>query len=397
MDELRERLSLNYVSKKLPCREGECKRITDYVKSNLASNASGTMYISGMPGTGKTACVLQTVNTLKRKQKFMLITTNGIQLGDAGNLFIELHNKLFTANRKSKARSPSLAICLAKLKAHFHNKNVGKKPIVLIIDELDALVTKKQRLLYNIFDWTTLDHARLTIITMANTLDLPERALASRVSSRFGLNRICFQPYTHDQIVPILSSRLEDCKDVFEKDVILLIARKVASVSGDLRRALEALRLASDICLEEMDEKQESQKSSRRSNVVVHVPKLKMNHAIQATNRINSSAKIVSIKSASVVESMLLKSVLAEYKRTGMEDMTSDRIFDHFKSFYALELPATENGGGGATFDLFVRSLYNLDEMRLLIVEKGCEHWRRRLRLNVNAEDLEFAMKKSFS
>jgi origin recognition complex subunit 1 len=46
---------------------------------------------------------------------------------------------------------------------------------VLLIDELDALVTKKQTLLYNLFDWPCHSHSRLLVIAIANTMDLPEK------------------------------------------------------------------------------------------------------------------------------------------------------------------------------------------------------------------------------
>jgi len=44
-----------------------------------------------------------------------------------------------------------------------------------LIDELDALLTKKQQLLYNIFDWPSRPNSNLIIISIANTMDLPER------------------------------------------------------------------------------------------------------------------------------------------------------------------------------------------------------------------------------
>jgi origin recognition complex subunit 1 len=46
---------------------------------------------------------------------------------------------------------------------------------VLLIDELDALVTKKQTLLYNLFDWPCHSHSKLLVIAIANTMDLPEK------------------------------------------------------------------------------------------------------------------------------------------------------------------------------------------------------------------------------
>ena len=55
---------------------------------------------------------------------------------------------------------------------------------MLVIDELDMLCNKSQDVVYDLFDWAATEEARLSIIAIANTLDLPERVLKQRVSSR---------------------------------------------------------------------------------------------------------------------------------------------------------------------------------------------------------------------
>ena len=55
-DEACSKLQLNSIPKELPCREKEIKRITHYLSSGLShKGSSSSLYISGMPGTGKTA------------------------------------------------------------------------------------------------------------------------------------------------------------------------------------------------------------------------------------------------------------------------------------------------------------------------------------------------------
>ena len=50
--------------------------------------------------------------------------------------------------------------------------------------QLDLLWTQKQDVMYNLFDWPTHKEARLVVLTIANTMDLPERIMMNRVSSR---------------------------------------------------------------------------------------------------------------------------------------------------------------------------------------------------------------------
>lgn len=60
---------------------------------------------------------------------------------------------------------------------------------VVLMDELDQLVTAKQDVVYNFFNWPTLVGSKLVVIAVANTMDLPERVMTGRVRSRLGAFR----------------------------------------------------------------------------------------------------------------------------------------------------------------------------------------------------------------
>lgn len=86
---------------------------------------------------------------------------------------------------------------------------------VLLLDELDLLCSKRQDLLYALFDWACRAGDKkkggrrpLIVLAIANTMDLPERVLHHRVASRLGLNRLAFAPYTHDQLAAIVNAKL---------------------------------------------------------------------------------------------------------------------------------------------------------------------------------------------
>lgn len=55
------------------------------------------------------------------------------------------------------------------------------------MDELDQLVTAKQDVVYNFFNWPTIANSKLVVIAVANTMDLPERVMTGRVRSRLGI------------------------------------------------------------------------------------------------------------------------------------------------------------------------------------------------------------------
>lgn len=79
-------------------------------------------------------------------------------------------------------------------------------------------------MVYNLLDWPTKVSAQLVVITIANTMDLPEKVLMGRVTSRLGLTRVSFQPYNHKQLQEIVLTRLKD-SDIFKNEAIQLIAR----------------------------------------------------------------------------------------------------------------------------------------------------------------------------
>ena len=74
-------------------------------------------------------------------------------------------------------------IAASKLQSYFSrgdsiDEDNEKRVVVVLVDEIDYLVTKPQDVLYNLFDWPmkSLHCARrLVVIGVSNTLNLPER------------------------------------------------------------------------------------------------------------------------------------------------------------------------------------------------------------------------------
>lgn len=93
------------------------------------------------------------------------------------------------------------------LEKKFEQKN--SESIVLLVDELDMLCTKKQDVLYNLFDWPYKKNSKWIVIAIANAMNLPEQVMMNKISSRLGLTRLNFQPYTHKELEQIVGLRLK--------------------------------------------------------------------------------------------------------------------------------------------------------------------------------------------
>jgi cell division control protein 6 len=151
---------------------------------------------------------------------------------------------------KKKGKASSVKV------SHFqdHLRDVvcsSSKMILLILDEMDQLDCRGQEILYSIFEWPSLPNSKLVLIGIANALDLTDRILPrlqARPNCRPQL--LHFPPYDKDQLVTILTSKVQSTVSgavSFDEKAIQFCARKVSSVHGDLRKAVDICRRAAEI------------------------------------------------------------------------------------------------------------------------------------------------------
>lgn len=61
-----QRLHISVVPQNLPCRDHEKLSVTDFIRKRIIDReTSGPLFLCGMPGTGKTATVLSSINALR--------------------------------------------------------------------------------------------------------------------------------------------------------------------------------------------------------------------------------------------------------------------------------------------------------------------------------------------
>ena len=212
------------------------------------------IYISGTPGTGKTATVREVVAQLnaavetEEMDDFIFCEINGMKITDPHQAYSMLWKEL-----KGDRVSPSHALDL--LEQEFSHPSPRRVSCVVLMDELDQMVTKNQSVMYNFFNWPALRHSRLIVLAVANTMDLPERTLSNKISSRLGLTRITFPGYKHTDLMEIIGTRLANVPgNIVDPDAVQFASRKVAAVSGDARRALDICRRAVEIAEQEAEE-----------------------------------------------------------------------------------------------------------------------------------------------
>ncbi|KAJ2116334.1 Origin recognition complex, subunit 1 [Coemansia sp. RSA 922] len=383
----RQRLHVSAVPDTLPCREDEFAEIYGHLYNTIEERNSMCMYISGVPGTGKTATVHEVIRTLQENSEegelpdFQYIELNGMKMTEPA----QAYTQLWQAIAGEKATPKHAAQLLEK---HFSTPSPRRRTYVVLMDELDLLVTKSQSIMYNFFDWPHRPHAKLVVVAIANTMDLPERMLNHKVSSRLGLTRINFQPYSHQQLMTIVQSRLEGCA-AFDADAVELCARKISAVSGDARRALDVCRRAVEIV--EAESARESTlaggKRLRPSEDSGQLGLVTMMVIDRAVKEMYASGNVAFIQNASLQQKVFLLSLRAAIRKAGIPEVSlGDVAFVHRQlcQMHELVIPS---------YDQIAKICSQLGATRCILTESSILDVHQQVRLAIAEDDITVALR----
>jgi origin recognition complex subunit 1 len=341
----RSTLHVSAVPHALPCREAEFDTVQSHLEAAITAGTGACIYISGTPGTGKTATVREVVASLQsavadeQLDDFYFVEINGMKVTDPHQSYSLLWEAL-------KGDRVSSAHALELLEREFTTPSPRRVPCVVLMDELDQLVTRNQGVMYNFFNWPQLRHSRLIVLAVANTMDLPERTLSNKISSRLGLTRITFPGYTHTQLMAIIQSRLEGVGQVIvEPDAVQFASRKVAAVSGDARRALDICRRAVEIAEQESADAEKEKENTapdtpsktpaRQKALPLGLAQKKgiVNIATirRAITEATSTPMAAYLRSLPLASKLFLAALLARLRRTGITESTLAEIVDEAK------------------------------------------------------------------
>ncbi|KZT56250.1 P-loop containing nucleoside triphosphate hydrolase protein [Calocera cornea HHB12733] len=223
------RSALKAPPSELAGREDERVELLAFLAPFLTAGDGGedsrVMYVSGTPGTGKTAVI---------KKVLEEVEVDGRRVGMVNCMGLasakEVWDAVWAAMGGDKVKDS---------KATFE-KMVDEQEckFVLALDEIDTLL-RLPSVLSSILALPA-QHSNLCLLTIANSLSLPSQLPAS-----VSLTHVSFAPYTWEQMTGIVRCKLSD-NTLIDGKALELAARRVGGRTGDLRVLVEVLRKALD-------------------------------------------------------------------------------------------------------------------------------------------------------
>ncbi|KAG5438616.1 hypothetical protein PCANB_002722 [Pneumocystis canis] len=287
---------------RLTGRSEERAFIVEFIEHCISQEKGGSLYVCGPPGTGKTAIIVDVM-----KQQFIdrNITSTSIN-------------------------------CMAQ-----DLKN-----------EIDSLIMKNQEILYQLFEWPTLENSKLIIIGVANTLDLTDRFMPGLKIKNAIPKVFTFKPYTLQEISDIIKDRLSSlCEDapenfipIFQPAAIELCSRKVASSTGDIRKAFDLIKKAIELLETELyiNKKPLSEISPNKllsppdtnkypvfSEKSSELPKVTVEHILRVSNSVFGNSIISQLKNFTLQQKAIL-CALSVCKKECPNGVLVGKLFDTY-------------------------------------------------------------------
>ncbi|KAJ5628209.1 hypothetical protein N7490_010437 [Penicillium lividum] len=247
-------------SGRLVGRESEREKVSNFIEDCVESQKGGCLYISGPPGTGKSAMVNEVCQDMDLSN-VKVSHVNCVSMRNSRDVYSKLIQDFCDESevfKKSEADRLKAMFIPAKAEGLF----------LVSLDEMDHLLQGDSGVLQSLFEWSLHSKSTLILIGIANALDLTDRSLPQLKAKNLRPTLLPFLPYNAASIAGVITARLRSLLPVGEDSdpkfvpflqpaAIQLCAKKVASQTGDLRKAFELIKRAIDVIEQETIQKSE--------------------------------------------------------------------------------------------------------------------------------------------
>lgn len=273
-----ESLHLSHTPAIMPGRDAQQQSIREFLTDHISSRTGGSLYISGAPGTGKTASIefvikqlygyriLEGSGGLSASSLIPSSTNSSVTPSRLLSKFTEsskssstsnsnsigprprvLYTNAMTFSRSPRTLYPKLLAqlngltieeeaaiapmeALQQLKATFcpaptasttsKKKEIGIGMMtIVILDEVDALLSSSfPAVLYSLLEWPLTLGSRLIVIAISNSINLLEQKLPHLVARNALPKSIVFHTYSKEELLQIVRERCESIYPTTEEE-----------------------------------------------------------------------------------------------------------------------------------------------------------------------------------
>ncbi|MHA2250341.1 MAG: Cdc6/Cdc18 family protein [Candidatus Kariarchaeaceae archaeon] len=265
----RETLRATYVPESLPHRDKEIQSLANILGPIMRGESPSNAFLYGKPGSGKTVVVKFVIKFLHNKAEtvgvdFQYAFINCQMIDTAYRVYASLCDSI-------GVEVPTTGLPTDKIISLF-SENLDRQAthFTIILDEIDLLMRKDSKTLYNLTRMNTdLINAKVSIIGVTNNVQFKE-SIDARIRSTLTEQEIVFSPYTTPQLKDILTERAKTGfeEGVVDQSAIERASALAASEHGDARRALDLLRVAGEVAESGQESKVDSTHVKRASDVI---------------------------------------------------------------------------------------------------------------------------------
>lgn len=342
-------------------RESEADILLEFVTSSLKAGTSSSMYISGPPGTGKTAQVTRilqhllnlttsdTRNFVSSKKRVRTVHINCMTLiARPENVFHEIYcglsQELSTAHFKRKTAEDLQQLLLT-------TKHVDS--LIVVLDELDCLLTKDQQVIFTLFRLAYHQHSqkyqtKLVLLAISNALDLTDKFLPRLKANGMLPSNLQFVPYAAHHIKRIVELKLRSLDDDTDKEnippsptklstgsipiihptAIVLGSKKAAAITGDLRKAFDIFYQSIEAVEEELRRKLSAEEFNQLTSETA--PKAMLTHVVKVCSRSFGDNSMNKLQNLNLHQKTVLCCLFNHYQTTGLLDITINGLYDFY-------------------------------------------------------------------
>ena len=303
----RDVLHFTHIPNQILHRDPEQEKITQSLLPILMESRPSNLLVYGKPGTGKTLVIKKVLSKIQKRVEegsfpIKLAYTNAKQETTLYGLLVSFGRQLGLGSQKTndeKMWLPSTGLSISEVfNRILYALDKNETNAVFVIDEIDYLAELIQKTGKDVLYQITRANERLTtgsltLIGVSNDLTFKER-LDPRVISTLSEEEIIFTNYNLPQIREILDARIEVAFDegVVSEAALNLCSAMAGRESGDARRALDLLRVASEI--------------AERSQV----PTVTEDHIRLASEKIEENKEVVALRSYPLHEKLLIMAIM---------------------------------------------------------------------------------------